>query len=168
MFAIVSAAATLRSAFGLEPTGSGAVCFASGQGGAPPDLLALLDRDPAMDVSVRTDEYGSTWIACRQSEVDLPELVIRLRGVNTALAAAGLGPVRYVGVGFSSPGTPGAEHRLAVIYLAEHGTFYPFAPIRVPVRDSVFELRVRAALDAELPIEPDLSNWLPLWNAPLP
>lgn len=166
LFAAIPAAATLRAAIGMQPTGAGGVCFAAVAGCAAPDPLDLLDRDAATDVLVRTDEFGSTWVICRQSVVDLAALVAQLHGLATAFSDAGLA-LRYVSIGFAAPAT-GDDRRLALIHLVERGTFYPFAPIRVPFRDNALEILVRTEVGGELPIEPDLSRWFPTWNAPVP
>jgi hypothetical protein len=171
LFGVIPAADILRTAIGMQSTGAGGVCFAAVEGAPPPDPLGLLDRDAATDVLVRTDEFGFTWVTCRQSAaepsaVDLAALVAQLHGLATALADAGLA-LRYISIGFASPAA-GDDRRLALIHLVERGTFYPFAPIRVPFRDNALEILVRAEVGGELPIEPDLSRWFPTWTAPIP
>ncbi len=44
----------------------------------------------------------------------------------------------------------------------------PFAPLpgQSGKRDNVTELQIRALLADDLPIEPDLSRWFPVWGAP--
>ena len=54
-----------------------------------------------------------------------------------------------------------------LVYLAKRGTFYPFAPTGSEQRDNELELRIRAVLSDDLPIEPDLSRWFPLWDLPI-
>ncbi|MGH3796310.1 MAG: PspA-associated protein PspAB [Pseudonocardiaceae bacterium] len=172
LFAVPSAAYTLQAALGLAPTGAGAVCFKAAEGAATQqaqaDIRALLDLDAATEVSLSTDEYGFTWITCRQSTVDLAALVTQLHGVNTTLVDAGLGPfLLCTNIGFAEL-EPRAHRRLALIYLFKRGTVYPFAPRAAPIRDTALELQVRAELAGDLPIEPDLSRWFPTWNAPVP
>lgn len=189
LFAIPSAVYSLRAALGLAPTGVGAVCYKAAEGAAArqalTDLRDLLGVDPGTEVSASRDEYGFTWITCRQSTVDLPALVTELHAVNTTLVEAGFGPsLLCTSIGFAtagpvrSPGTwaepcgggaPDDRRRLALIYLFKRGTVYPFAPRGgPPCRDNTLELQVRAELAGELPIEPDLARWFPTWNAPVP
>lgn len=52
------------------------------------------------------------------------------------------------------------------MYLYKRGTFYPFAPAGEPRRDNALELQVRGVLERELPIEPELASWFPVWGAP--
>jgi hypothetical protein len=172
LFAIPSAAYTLQAALDLVPTGVGGVCFKAAEGAAAAqsetDIRALLDLDPTLDVSVSHDEFGFTWITCTQSITDLSALVTGLHAINTTLADSGFGPcLLCTVVGFR---TPAAEdpHRVGLVYLFKRGTVYPFAPINGKTRDTALEMQVRAALAGDLPIEPDLQRWFPIWNAPVP
>ncbi len=56
---------------------------------------------------------------------------------------------------------------LYLVYLAKQGTFYPFAPTGAEQRDNELELRVKGMLAEDLPIEPDLSRWFPIWDLPI-
>jgi len=53
------------------------------------------------------------------------------------------------------------------VYLAKQGTFYPFAPTGPEQRDNELELRLKGMLAEDLPIEPDLSRWFPMWDLPI-
>jgi hypothetical protein len=50
---------------------------------------------------------------------------------------------------------------------ASSGAFWPFVPIGDNKRDNATELELKAKLEGELPIEPDLTNWLALFDAPV-
>ena len=168
LFAIPSAADTLQAALGLRPTGAGTVCFKHPEGSAATaaqsDIAALLTLDPATSVAVTRDSFGYTWVTCTQPEPDLPALVTDLHAVNTTLQDAGFGPTLLCTViGFA-----GQEHRLGLVYLFKRGTVYPFAPSGPQARDNAFELEVRAHLAGDIPVEPDLSRWFPIWDAPVP
>ncbi|HEU0090182.1 MAG TPA: hypothetical protein VFQ77_21425 [Pseudonocardiaceae bacterium] len=173
LFAVPSAAYPLQAALGLAPSGVGAVCFQAAEGAAAEraltDLHALPGGDAGTAVSVSRDEYGFTWIACRQTTTDLSTLVTQLHGVNVTLAEAGLGSALLcTSIGFA-PADPADHRRLALVYLFKRGTVYPFAPRDAPpLRNTALELQVRAGLADELPIEPDLARWFPTWNAPVP
>ncbi|TNC24145.1 PspA-associated protein PspAB [Amycolatopsis alkalitolerans] len=172
LFTVPSAADTLQAALGFAPTGAGAVCFKAAEGAASTqsqrEIGDLLSLDPALETSVTRDEFGYTWITCRQSVVDIPALMTGLHAVNATLADAGFGSALLCTVlGFrgESDGTP---RRLGLVYLFKRGTFYPFAPTGGQHRDSQLELRARAALSGDLPIETDLGRWFPIWGAPVP
>ena len=54
------------------------------------------------------------------------------------------------------------------IYNYKRGAFYPFVPAGGgQQRDSERELRLKAQIGAELPIEPELERWFPLWGIPI-
>ncbi|MEV7967847.1 hypothetical protein AB0O34_17930 [Sphaerisporangium sp. NPDC088356] len=164
LFALPSAAVTLQAATGFVPTGVGSVCFRAAEGGAfatlEQDIKALLG-DAQIEQS--NDSYGYTWLLARRPPDDLSSLVTDLHGVNSSLETAGFGPSLLCSlVTFKDR----SDRRLAVVYLYKQGTFYPFAPLPGQRRDNALELQVRGVLGGELPIEPDLSRWFPLWGAP--
>ncbi|WP_067891092.1 PspA-associated protein PspAB [Nocardia vaccinii] len=170
LFEIPLAAYTLQAALDLRSTGSGAVCFKPAEGAgarqSEAEILDLLHREPDVTVAVTTDDFGFTWITCQQEVADLSALVTALHAINSTLSDKGFGPsLLCTVIGFATADTP--PHRLGLVYLFKRGTIYPFAPTGDTHRDNTLELQVRAALSSELPIEPDLERWFPLWNAPL-
>jgi len=172
LFSIPSAAYTLQAALDLAPTGAGAVCFKAAEGAAAAqsetDIRALLDLDASLEVSASRDEFGFTWMTCRQSTVDLAALVTGLHAINATLADAGFGPsLLCTVVGFRAPAADDPR-RVRLVYLFKRGTVYPFAPVSRQKRDTALEMQIRAALAGDLPIEPDLERWFPVWNAPVP
>ncbi|MFF4458829.1 hypothetical protein ACFY13_04565 [Streptomyces mirabilis] len=172
LFGLPSAALTLQAAAGFTPTGTGAVCFASVEGGAfaqaHQEVQELLDADAERTgppVEVSRDEYGYSWLVSRRDPDDLPALVSDLHAVNSALEGNGFGPQLLCSVaGFQDTG----QRRLGLVYLYKRGTFYPFAPLagEAQRRDNTLELQVKAALTDDLRIEQDLSRWFPIWGAP--
>ncbi|NMI57814.1 MULTISPECIES: PspA-associated protein PspAB [unclassified Streptomyces] len=172
LFGLPSAALTLQAAAGFTPTGTGAVCFASVEGGAfaqaHQEVQELLDADAERTgppVEVSRDEYGYSWLVSRRDPDDLPALVSDLHAVNSALEGSGFGPQLLCSVaGFQDTG----QRRLGLVYLYKRGTFYPFAPLASEAqrRDNALELQVKAALADDLRIEQDLSRWFPIWGAP--
>ncbi|KAF5997678.1 MULTISPECIES: PspA-associated protein PspAB [Streptomyces] len=172
LFGLPSAALTLQAAAGFTPTGTGAVCFASVEGGAfaqaHQEVQELLDADAERTgppVEVSRDEYGYSWLVSRRDPDDLPALVSDLHAVNSALEGSGFGPQLLCSVaGFQDTG----QRRLGLVYLYKRGTFYPFAPLAGAAqrRDNALELQVKAALADDLRIEQDLSRWFPIWGAP--
>lgn len=173
IFALPSAAITLRAATGFAPTGLGSVCFASVEGGAfaqiQQDVRALLDADTGrggIPVEFSRDPYGYTWLLS-QHPADEPESTVNdLHAVNTALQDNGFGPQLLCSLmGFRAVSD---QRPLALVYLYKRGTFYPFAPLPggTERRDNALELEVRATLANDLRIEQDLSRWFPVWGAP--
>lgn len=170
LFALPSAAVTLEAATGLRPTGTGAVCVKPAEGpqfaGAHAEALALMAVDDAAAVSEHRDSFGYLWTSCAASPDQLPDVVTSLHGANTAYETAGFGPSLLCSVvGFRGV-VEGRERRLGLVYLYKRGTFYPFAPTGPEARDTPFELQLRAVLDGDLRLEPDLQRWFPVWGAP--
>ena len=172
LFALPSAAVTLEAAAGFTPTGTGAVCFATVEGGAfeqtHREVQALLDADADRDgppVELSQDGYGYSWLVSRRSPGQLSELVNDLHAVNSSMEVNGFGPQLLCSLaGFQGEG----GRRLALVYLYKRGTFYPFAPLPGggQRRDNALELQVKAALADDLRMEQDLSRWFPVWGAP--
>ncbi len=113
------------------------------------------------------DSYGYRWLLLEDSDVE--DLVNRVHLVNSLLAENGWGPQLLCSVFGVVPG-PGADSTAKpfyLVYLFKRGTFYPFAPVGKERRDNELELRVRSLLGSDLPVEPDLSRWFPLWDLPV-
>jgi len=171
IFALPTAAITLESACSLVPTGSGGICFKAGSGAAEAearhdtDELLADEQDPT---SIRRvdDDLGFSWLVI--TDADLSSLVTRLHGANDTLQEHGLGPHLLCAViGLKdAPGAAGSAP-CYLVYLFKQGTFYPFAPRDGERRDNELELRLKAQLEGDLPIEPDLSRWLALWGLPV-
>lgn len=171
LFAVPPAAYTLQAALDVHPTGAGAVCFKQAEGAgarqSEAEVLDLLHLEPTIAVAVTIDEFGYTWITCRQDIADLSALVTALHAINSTLSDNGFGPnLLCTVIGFATADVP--PHRLGLVYLFKRGTIYPFAPSGAQRRDNTLELQVRAAVAGELPIEAELERWFPLWDAPVP
>lgn len=168
LFAVPAASLTLQAGLGLVPTGTGAVCVTSaeGQRAAENDALALLSSGTAGRAISSRDEYGYTWITVHRSDADLSALVTDLHAINTTLVDAGYGPgLLCTVIGFAGS-VADQPRQVGLVYLFKRGTFYPFAPTGEQRRDNTLELRIRGQLAGELPIEPDLTRWFPIWNSP--
>jgi hypothetical protein len=63
--------------------------------------------------------------------------------------------------------TPGAG-RVYFIYNYKRGYWYPFVPAAGDQqRSTERELQLKAQMSGELPIEPELDRWFPLWGIPI-
>jgi hypothetical protein len=168
LFALPSAAVTLKASLGLEHTSKATVGYkpASGQAFAATDtelteLLGFSGEQSGTSVHSTDDRYGYRWVVL--DDPDLEDLVGAAHVVNNTLESRGFGPQLLCSVfGFSGP--RGACH---LVYLYKRGTYYPFAPRSGERRDNEIELQVRGAVSGDLPIEEDLSRWFPLWGIPL-
>jgi hypothetical protein len=167
LFGVTGAAITLEAAAGMRPTGQAAVCFkpASGQGFAAAaeelhGLLELAVKEAGSTLTVTDDRYGYRWVVL--ADQDMEDLVTAVHLVNSTLEQHGFGPQLLCSVfGFA------AGARFYLVYLYKRGTFYPFAPAGDERRDTELELRVKATLGGDLPIEQELGRWFALWGLPL-
>lgn len=173
LFAIPSAALTLEASVGLRTTGSVGVCYRDPEG-APfdkleSDITAMLQ---ASSPQLSRDSHGYTWIVLSSPDGagDLGGLVTDLHAVTTTLQMEGFGPNILCDL---VPFSTGDGRLVALVYLPKRGTFYPFAPQRVgsgggaQTRDNALELQVRGVISGELAIEPDVSRWFAVWDAPV-
>jgi hypothetical protein len=170
LFGVPSAAISLEAALGLRPTGVGAVAVKITEGAAysaaHDEAESLLRFDSAAQIEDTQDDFGFRWTTVRTQAEGLGDMVTALHGANTTYAGAGFGTALLcTTIGFAGE-VDGRQRTLALVYLYKRGTFYPFAPTGPQQRDSAFELQVRGALGADLPIEADLARWFPVWGAP--
>lgn len=171
LFLVPSAAITLQTAAGLNPTGDGSVCFRAATGAGfhetQDEAVSLLEASTdAPAVQTSSDDFGFTWLQVHRDPDDpdgISGLCTDLHAVNTTLEAAGFGPGLLCSL---VPFADASGRRVGLVYLYKKGTFYPFAPSGPQQRDNLLELQVRDTLSSELPIEPELSGWMALWGAP--
>jgi hypothetical protein len=169
LFALSTAQITLEAQVGLKPAGVAAVVFKPLSAGEfmqaerdIDELLGVAARDSGSKVSRRSDEFGFQWLVIRDS--DFEDLVTTTHLVSSELQARGFGGQLLAAV-FEFKG---AEHPVYLIYGYKTATFWPFVPTgKEQERDNAEELKLKAELEEELPIEPDLTRWLALFDAPL-
>jgi len=166
LFVLPTAALTLETAAGFTPTGIGSVCYREAEGAPFEQIQAQLEQLLAGASPERVrDSYGWTWLVLRRDPSDVAGLVTELHAVNSTLELEGFGPALLCSlIGFADA----SGRRLALVYLYKRGTFYPFAPVpgAEQKRDNALELQIRAVVGGDLPIEPDVSRWFPVWGAP--
>jgi hypothetical protein len=197
LFALPSAAITLQSTGGLVLSGSAGVCWKPPAGQSAQDvqreigeLLEIPDDDDRPGatsgdqgdgapggvpsgagghgaLTQAEDAYGFRWLLLQDPSAD--DLVARVHLVNSTLTDNGWGPQLLCSVFGLVPGPDaGTDVRpMYLVYLYKRGTFYPFAPDGKEHRDNELELRVRAMVGSDLPVESDLSRWFPLWDLPV-
>jgi hypothetical protein len=189
LFALPSAAVTLQTAAGLVSSGHAGVSWKPPAGQPAQDLekeigelLDLPDDEGAATAAgsapgtapagVGTftqveDSYGYRWLLL--DDPDIGDLVTRVHVANSTLTDAGWGPQLLCSVFGFGPAAGAAPDAKAfyLVYLYKRGSFYPFAPLSGEHRDNELELRVKSIVGADLPMEPDLSRWFPLWDCPV-
>lgn len=169
LFALSTARITLQTELGLEPSGSAAVCFKSMSAGEfvkaendLQDLLGAVAGDSGTKVERKTDQYGFEWLIVRDR--DFEDLVATVHLVGSELDSRGFGPQLLAAV-FRFDG---GAHPVYWIYGYKRGAFWPFVPSgNGKERDNATELELKAKLEKELPIEPDLTRWFGTFDAPI-
>src|SRR5215208_6181297 len=169
LFALSTAQVTLETELGLRSAGKAAVTFKPLSAGefvrAENDLSELLDvaaQSSGSKIRRKTDDYGFEWIMIE--DPDLEDLVTTVHLITSELQARGFGPQLLASI-FRFEGKKGAVYW---IYGYKRGAFWPFVPTgKEQGRDNAEELELKAKLERELPIEPDLSRWFGMFDAPV-
>jgi hypothetical protein len=170
LFALSTARVTLEAELGLRPAGVAAVCFkplsASEFVRAENEMQALLEavaQSSGSRLRRKSDEYGFEWLVVEDPELE--DLVTTVHLVASELAARGFGP-RLLAAIFKFEGANGQP--VFWIYGFKRGAYWPFVPTgEGQERDNAKELELKAKLERELPIEPDLTRWFAMFDAPL-
>jgi hypothetical protein len=168
LFAIGGAAMTLEAGLGISSTGRAGVCFKEIEAGQfeglvreIEELLRVAAPESGTTVTRRVDDHGFDWVVIEDPDID--DLATTTHMVSQSLEERGLSERLLCAVfGFR-----GQDGPVDLVYAYKRGTFYPFAPRDGRNRDNALELRLQGALGADLPIEPELERWYPLWDAPV-
>jgi hypothetical protein len=175
LFAISTAYVTFETAQGITARGAAAIVF---QSLATADFTSIVKdmeevvrataSDSATTVETSVDSYGFSWLILKGPDFD--SLVVGINAVSSALQDGGYGDRLLCAVfAFQGSGT-GRSGPLYWIYNYKRGFFYPFVPVGAGgsnSRDNERELVLKAQAGNELPIEPELSRWFPLWGIPV-
>jgi hypothetical protein len=159
---------TLETECGLKPSGAGAVIYKPLSSGvfdeATQEVEQLLESIAAQQhskLSHETDSFGFQWVIVRDPELE--DQVAAVHTVASELQAKGFGAqLLAAAFRFGTKSEP-----VYWIYGYKTGTFWPFVPRGDKERDNARELELKAKLEPELPIEPDLTKWLALYDAPI-
>jgi hypothetical protein len=170
LFAMSTAGVKLELELGLTTAGTAALVFQPLSTGDFDQVVAEMEEvvrgtggDTGTTVVKRDDQFGYRWMVLE--DPDLEDLVVGVNGVSTALQGSGYGD-RLLCAVFSFRDAQGGK--IYWIYNYKRGGFYPFVPAPgIQARDSERELRLRAQVGADLPIEEDLARWFPLWDIPI-
>jgi hypothetical protein len=169
LFALSTARVTLEVELGMRTAGVAAVIFKPMSSGefvrAESDLEQLLDSvaaEAGSKIERKTDSFGFEWLIVRDN--DLEDLVTSANLVASELGNSGFGP-QLLAAPFRFDG---GKNPVYFVYGFKTGTFWPFVPAGDgQERDNAEELELKAKLEKELPIEPDLTKWLALYDSPI-
>jgi hypothetical protein len=169
LFALSTAAITLETETSLKPAGVAAVVFKPLSAGdfmraesEVDELLGVAAQESGSRVRRRSDGFGYEWLVIHDR--DFEDLVTTTHLITSELSDRGFGGQLLAAMfAFRDRDRPAY-----LIYGYKTGTFWPFVPSgKDQERDNAEELRLKNVLEGELPIEPDLTRWLALFDAPL-
>jgi hypothetical protein len=173
LFAITTAYITLQTDHQIEPAGTAAIVF---QALATSEFEATLREmeevvkaaggESGTSVSTEDDSYGYRWMILRSPEgaPSVEDLAVGINAVSGSIETAGHGE-RLLCAVFAF--IDAQKRRTYFIYNYKRGHWYPFVPSGDNERSTERELQLKAQMEGELPIEPELERWFPLWGIPI-
>ncbi len=191
LFAISTAYVTLETEHQIVPAGAAAIVF---QALATSDFEATLKEmeglvtatggESGTTVSTQDDSYGYRWMILRSppEKPSVEDLAVGINAVSGSIETAGHGERLLCAVfAFADrSGAGGAQQQggahVYFIYNYKRGYWYPFVPARSDggaqdaseqQRSTERELQIKAQIANELPIEPEIERWFPLWGIPI-
>ena len=185
LFAISTAYITLQSEHQIDPVGTAAIVFqalATSEFEATlrdmEDVVRATGGDSATSVSTQDDSYGYRWMILRSPDgaPSVEDLAVGINAVSTSIETAGHGE-RLLCAVFAF--LDANKNRIYFIYNYKRGFWYPFVPASdaahpaageeaaAQQRSTERELQIKAQMASELPMEPELERWFPLWGIPI-
>jgi hypothetical protein len=183
LFAISTAYVTLQAEHEIDPAGSAAIVFqalATSEFEATlremEDVVRSAGGDSGTSVSTEDDAYGYRWMILRSpaGAASIEDLAVGINAVSGSIETAGHGE-RLLCAVFAF--LDAHKQRVYFIYNYKRGFWYPFVPAEGSAgagdgagagqRSTERELQIKAQMSAELPIEPELERWFPLWGIPI-
>ena len=170
LFAMSTAYVKMDMEMSLRTSGKAAIVFqplaTADFDGIVKDMEEVVEgtgSDVGTKVTKTDDEYGYRWMVLEDPDFD--DLVVGVNAVSGAIQGGGYGD-RILAAVFAFRDEQ--NRPLYWIYNYKRGSFYPFVPAGgSQQRDNERELRLKAQIGADLPVEPELERWFPLWGIPV-
>ena len=170
LFAISTAYVKFETELGTTSRGSAAIVFQPLSNADFQSIITEMEKvvretasDSGTTVETSDDSYGYRWLILRGKDFD--DLVVGINAVSSSLEAGGYGD-RVLCAVFAFEDQN--KRPLYWIYNYKRGSFYPFFPADGDERrDNERELVAKAQVGNELPVEPELERWFPLWGIPI-
>ncbi len=168
LFALSTASISLSTQLELRAGGKAGIAFRPAEASQFQEmkremegLLALSVKETNSLYTIQQDNYGYTWVVLEDEQLE--DLVATVHIVSTTVQEHGYGTLLLAAAfRFEDEGKP-----VYWIYNYKRGSFYPFVPLENRRRDNPHELRLKAVMESELPIEPNLEQWYALWDLPV-
>jgi hypothetical protein len=175
LFAITTAYVTLQAEHQIDPVGKAAIVFqalATSEFEATlrdmEEVVTATGGESATKVATQDDSYGYRWMVLSNPDgaPSVEDLAVGINAVSSSIETAGHGE-RLLCAVFAFTDTH--ERRVYFIYNYKRGSWYPFVPDSSgpQQRSTERELQIKAQMASELPIEPELERWFPLWGIPI-
>ena len=176
LFAISTAYVTLQAEHQIEPAGEAAIVFqalaTSEFESTLRDMEAVVTAtggESGTKVSTQDDSYGYRWMVLHNPDgaPSVEDLAVGINAVSGSIETAGYGE-RLLCAVFAF--LDARKRRVYFIYNYKRGYWYPFFPAAgqsSEQRDTERELQIKAQMASEMPIEPELERWFPLWGIPI-
>jgi len=174
LFAISTAYITLESEHQITPAGSAAIVFQALATSGFEETMREMEEvvtatggESGTKVSTQDDSYGYRWMVLRNAEgsPSVEDLAVGINAVSGSIETGGHGE-RLLCAVFAFRDAHGAP--IYFIYNYKRGFWYPFVPAPGAQERSVErELQIKAQMASELPIEPEIERWFPLWGIPI-
>jgi hypothetical protein len=175
LFAITTAYVTLQAEHQIEAAGVAAIVFqalATSEFEATirdmEEVVTATGSDTGTTVKTQDDSYGYRWMVLRNPDgaPSIEDLAVGINAVSSSIETAGHGE-RLLCAVFAF--LDAQKRRIYFIYNYKRGYWYPFVPLSGSAneRSTERELQIKAQMAAELPIEPELERWFPMWGIPI-
>lgn len=171
LFAITTAYITLQSEHQIEPAGSAAIVFQALQTSEfeaamreMEEVVKATGGETGTQVKTQDDSYGYRWMVLQDAAIE--DLAVGINAVSSSIETAGHGERLLCAVWAF---VDAEKRRIYFIYNYKRGYWYPFVPQpgATNERDTERELRLKAQMASDLPMEPELERWFPLWGIPI-
>ncbi len=179
LFAITTAYVALQSEHSIDSTGVAAIVFqalATSEFEATlrdmEEVVSATGGESGTSASTQDDSYGYRWMVLRNpaGAPSVEDLAVGINAVSSSIETAGHGERLLCAVFAFADGRAGTTSpTVYMIYNYKRGYWYPFvpAPGGANERATERELQLKAQMAGELPIEPELERWFPLWGIPI-
>jgi hypothetical protein len=172
LFAISTAYITLQAEHQIDPAGAAAIVF---QALATSEFEATIKEmegvvtatggESGTTVATQDDDYGYRWMVLHNPTAapSVEDLAVGINAVSSSIETAGHGE-RLLCAVFAF--LDAQKRKIYFIYNYKRGYWYPFVPDPSGEKERITEreLQLKAQMEGELPIEPELERWFPLWG----
>lgn len=178
LFAISTAYIALQTEHQIEPAGAAAIVFQALQTSEfeatikeMEEVVVATGGESGTKVHTQDDSFGYRWMVLRDGSIE--DLAVGINAVSGSIETAGHGE-RLLCAVFAFKDAK--QQPVYFIYNYKRGFWYPFVPAsgsstssstQPTERSTERELQLKAQMAQELPIEPELERWFPLWGIPI-